>query len=54
MKRREAGESMVTIARSYGVSHQTIGRLCEHPITISKHPSKGRFAAVARELSLQA
>jgi DNA invertase Pin-like site-specific DNA recombinase len=27
VNRREAGESMVTIARSYGVSHQTIGRL---------------------------
>jgi DNA invertase Pin-like site-specific DNA recombinase len=25
--RRDAGESMVAIARSYGVSHQTIGRL---------------------------
>jgi DNA invertase Pin-like site-specific DNA recombinase len=50
--RRLAGESMVTIARSYGVSHQTIGRLCEHPIPISEHPSKGRM--VDRELSVQA
>jgi DNA invertase Pin-like site-specific DNA recombinase len=42
LERRLAGESMVTIARSYGVSHQTIGRLSEHLITISEHPSKGR------------
>jgi DNA invertase Pin-like site-specific DNA recombinase len=27
VERRKAGESMVAIARSYGVSHQTIGRL---------------------------
>ena len=38
--------------RGRGVSHQMIGRLCEHPIPISEHPSKGR--TVDRELSLQA
>ena len=27
LERRKAGEAMVAIARSYGVSHQTIGRL---------------------------
>jgi DNA invertase Pin-like site-specific DNA recombinase len=34
IKRREAGEALVDIARSYGVSHTTISRLTAAPATI--------------------
>ena len=30
-QRREAGETLVSIARSYSVHHATIGRLCAGP-----------------------
>jgi IS30 family transposase len=30
--RREAGEPIVEIARSYAVAHSTISRLKEHPL----------------------
>lgn len=34
IKRREAGEALVDIARSYGVSHTTISRLTAAPLTV--------------------